>query len=69
MTLVNVMHFPHFFFPSFVIWRKEHVGFLRGVVYLGNGKPVGYIHSLGIYASSTYYIYIVVIDAILTAFF
>ena len=68
MTLVNVMLFAHYFFPYFFIWRKEHIGILRHVVYLCQTKPVGYVHCLGIHTCSTYYIYIVILNAMLATF-
>ena len=68
MTIIYIMVFTLSFFPSLVIGREEDIGSLGGVVYLGKAKPIGNIHCLGIYTCSTYYIYIIVVDAVLTTF-
>ena len=68
MTIIYIMIFTPYFFPSIVVGREKHVGGFGSVVNLGEAKAVGNFHRLGIYRGSTYYIYIIVVDAMLPTF-
>lgn len=68
MALVGVMLLATFLFPSIVIRRKEDVGICGCIVYLGETQAVGNFQRLGIYTRSTYYIYVIIVDAMLTTF-
>ena len=62
------MIFTPYFFPSLVIRRKEHVGGFGGVVNLSEAQTIGNLHRLSIYRGTTYYIYIIIVDAMMGTF-